>query len=94
MTSPSPDPPRPPPDDPEVQREPGRRGRGGVCSLLLVVLLAIELAIPEIAAGRESLLTHGALQTLFVPRRLVDAHQKAVGDGPLAALADGLVLAF
>lgn len=53
----------------------------------MVVLFAVEFPIPEIAAGGEGLLTRRALQTLLVPGRLVDAHQEAVGDGALAALA-------
>lgn len=57
--------------------------------LLLVVLFAVQFPIPEVAAGGEGLLTRRALQTLLVPGRLVDSHQEAVGDGPLAALADG-----
>lgn len=56
--------------------------------LLLVVLFAVQFPIPEVAAGGEGLLTCRALQTLLVPGRLVDSHQEAVGDGPLAALAD------
>lgn len=55
--------------------------------LLLVVVLAVKFPFSEVAAGGEGLLTHGALQTLFVPRRVVDPHQEAVGDGPLASLA-------
>lgn len=57
--------------------------------LLLVVLFAVQFPIPEVAAGGEGLLTRRALQTLLVPGRFVDSHQEAVGDGPLAALADG-----
>lgn len=57
--------------------------------LLLVVLFAVQFPIPEVAAGGEGLLTRRALQALLVPGRLVDSHQEAVGDGPLAALADG-----
>lgn len=57
--------------------------------LLLVVLFAVQFPIPEVAAGGEGLLTRRALQTLLVPGRLVDSHQEAVRDGPLAALADG-----
>lgn len=57
--------------------------------LLLVVLFAVQFPIPEVAAGGEGLLTRRALQTLLVPGRLVDSHQEAVGDGSLAALADG-----
>lgn len=57
--------------------------------LLLVVLFAVQFPIPEVAAGGEGLLTRRALQTLLVPGRLVDSHQEAVGDGPLAALANG-----
>ena len=55
----------------------------------MVVLFAVQFPIPEVAAGGEGLLTRRALQTLLVPGRLVDSHQEAVGDGPLAALADG-----
>lgn len=65
------------------EREEGER------RLLLVVLFAVQFPIPEVAAGGEGLLTRRALQTLLVPGRLVDSHQEAVGDGPLAALADG-----
>lgn len=65
------------------EREEGER------RLLLVVLFAVQFPIPEVAAGGEGLLTCRALQTLLVPGRLVDSHQEAVGDGPLAALADG-----
>lgn len=57
--------------------------------LLLVVLFAVQFPIPEVAAGGEGLLTRRALQTFLVPGRLVDSHQEAVGDGPLAALAHG-----
>lgn len=59
----------------------------------MVVLFAVQFPIPEVAAGGEGLLTRRALQTLLVPGRLVDSHQEAVGDGPLAALADGGVRA-
>lgn len=55
----------------------------------MVVLFAVQFPIPEVAAGGEGLLTRRALQTLLVPGRLVDSHQEAVGDRPLAALADG-----
>ena len=48
-------------------------------------MFAVEFPLPEVTAGGERLLTHGALQTLLVPRRVVDAHQEAVGDGPLAS---------
>ena len=54
--------------------------------LLLVIVLAVKFPFPEVAAGGEGLLTHGTLQTLFVPRGVVDPHQEAVGDGPLAPL--------
>lgn len=37
-------------------------------------------------------MTHGALQTLFVPRGIVDSHQEAVGDGPLASFTHGSVV--
>lgn len=57
--------------------------------LLLVVLFAVQFPIPEVAAGGEGLLTRSALQTLLVPGGLVDSHQEAVRDGPLAALAHG-----
>jgi len=56
-----------------------------VC-LLLVVVFAVKFPFSEVAAGGEGLLTHGALQTLLVPRGVVDSHQEAVGDGPLASL--------
>ena len=52
----------------------------------MVVVLAVKFPFPEVAAGGQGLLTHGALQTLFVPRGVVDPHQEAVGDGPLAPL--------
>lgn len=61
--------------------------------LLLIVVLAVQLPVPEVAAGGEGLLTHGALQTLLVPGRVVDPHQEAVGDGPLAALTHRRVVA-
>lgn len=50
-------------------------------------MLAVKFPFSEVAAGGERLLAHGALQTLLVPRRVVDPHQEAVGDGPLASLA-------
>lgn len=62
--------------------------------LLLVVMFAVEFSVSEVAAGGERLLTHGALQTLFVPRGLVDAHQEAVGYGPLATLTHRLLMAL
>lgn len=67
----------------------GREGGERERRLLLVVLFAVQFPIPEVAAGGEGLLTRRALQTLLVPGRLIDSHQEAVGDGPLAALADG-----
>lgn len=54
--------------------------------LLLVVVFAVKFPFSEVTAGGERLLTHGALQTLLVPRRVVDPHQEAVGDGTLASL--------
>lgn len=57
--------------------------------LLLVVVFAVELPLSEVTAGGERLLTHGALQTLLVPRRVVDPHQEAVGDGALASFTHG-----
>jgi len=62
--------------------------------LLLVVMFAVKFPLPEVAAGGERLLTHGALQTLLVPWRLVDAHQKAVRYRPLAPLTHRLVMAL
>lgn len=62
--------------------------------LLLVVVFAVKFPFSEVTAGGERLLTHGALQTLLVPRRIVDAHQEAVGDGPLASFTHGGVVAF
>lgn len=56
-------------------------------------MFAVEFSVSEVAAGGERLLTHGALQTLFVPRGLVDAHQEAVGYGPLATLTHRLLMA-
>lgn len=84
-----------------TRARPGSGGRPGSAAgkeedgrrLLLVVLFAVQFPIPEVAAGGEGLLTRRALQTLLVPGRLVDSHQEAVGDGPLAALADGGVRA-
>lgn len=55
-------------------------------------MFAVEFSVSEVAAGSERLLTHGALQTLFVPRGLVDAHQEAVGYGPLATLTHRLLM--
>lgn len=66
---------------------------GGIPLLLLVVLLAVKLAIPKVAAVRESLLTRSTLQALLMPGGIVDTHQEPVRDGSLAALADRLVLA-
>lgn len=54
--------------------------------LLLVVVFAVKFPFSEVTAGGERLLTHGALQTLLVPRRVVDPHEEAVGDGTLASL--------
>lgn len=62
--------------------------RRRVC-LLLVVVFAVKFPFSEVTAGGERLLTHGALQTLLVPRRVVDSHQEAVGDGPLASFTHG-----
>lgn len=59
----------------------------------MVVVLAVKFPLSEVAAGGERLLAHGALQTLLVPRRVVDPHQEAVGDGPLAPLAHRRVVA-
>lgn len=58
-------------------------GRGS--RLLLVVVFAVKFPLSEVTAGDERLLTHGALQTLLVPRRVVHPHQEAVGDGTLAS---------
>lgn len=55
-------------------------------------MFTVELPLPEVATRGEGLLTHGTLQALFVPGRVVDAHEKAVGDGPRASLAHGTVL--
>ncbi len=44
--------------------------------LLLVVVLAVELAISGVAARGEKLLTHRALQALLVPRAVVHAQEK------------------
>lgn len=62
--------------------------------LLLVVSFAVEFPISEVASCGKRLLTHCALQTLLVPRRFVDPHQKSVGYRPLTSLADGLMMAF
>lgn len=62
------------------------------CVLLLVVDFAVEFPVSEVAGRGERLLTHGALQALLVPGRVVDPHQKAVGDGPLTALTRGLMV--
>lgn len=62
--------------------------------LLLVVNFAVEFPISEVASCGKRLLTHCALQTLLVPRRFVDPHQKSVGYRPLTSLADGLMMAF
>lgn len=59
--------------------------------LLLVVVFAIKLPLPEVTAGGQGLLAHGALQTFFVPRRVVDPHQEAVRNGTLASLTHGRV---
>ena len=61
--------------------------------LLLVVVLAVKFPFPEVAAGGEGLLAHGALQTLLMPRRVVDPHQEAVRDGTLAPLTHRWMLA-
>lgn len=76
-----------------------RRGGGdGVAEgresrLLLVVVLAVKFPLSEVTAGGERLLTHGALQTLLVPRRVVHPHQEAVGDGTLASFAHRRMMA-
>lgn len=48
------------------------------CVLLLVVGLAVEFCVSEVAGGGERLLARGALQALLVPGRVVDPHQEAV----------------
>lgn len=58
--------------------------------LLLVVGLAVEFCVPEVAGGGERLLARGALQALLVPESAVDAHQEAVRDEPRAAFTHGL----
>lgn len=60
--------------------------------LLLVVVFAVKFPFSEVAAGGEGLLTHGALQTLLVPWRVVDPHQEAVGDGTLASFTHGWMM--
>lgn len=65
-----------------------------VLCLLLVVVFAVKFPFSEVTAGSERLLTHGALQTLLVPRRIVDAHQEAVGDGSLASFTHGWMVTF
>lgn len=57
--------------------------------LLLVVVFAVKFPFSEVTAGGERLLTHSALQTLLMPRRVVDPHQEAVGDGTLASFTHG-----
>lgn len=62
--------------------------------LLLVVVFAVKFPFSEVTAVGEGLLTHGALQTLFMPRGIVDSHQEAVGDGTLASFTHGSVMTF
>lgn len=53
-------------------------GRKEGAGLLLVVRLAVDLCVSEVAGGGERPLARGALQTLLVPGRVVDPHQEAV----------------
>lgn len=75
----------------QTNLEKGQRGAENRC-LLLVVVFAVKFPFSEVTAGGERLLTHGALQTLLVPRRIVDPHQEAVGDGTLASFTHGRMM--
>lgn len=70
----------------------GEGAEGRESCLLLVVVFAVKFPFSEVTAGGERLLTHGALQTLLVPRRIVDPHQEAVGNGTLASFTHGRMM--
>lgn len=55
--------------------------------LLLIVVLAVEQAVPAVTGPGQRTQTHRALDARLVPGALVDAQQEAVGDGSLAACA-------
>lgn len=53
--------------------------------LLLIVVFAVEQAVPAVTGPAQRAQTHRALDAGLVPGTLVDAQQEAVGDGSLAA---------
>ena len=53
--------------------------------LLLIVVLAVEQAVPAVTGPGQRTQTHRALDARLMPGALVDAQQEAVGDGSLAA---------
>lgn len=57
----------------------------------MVVALAVQFGVSEVAGGGERLLARGALQALLVPGRVVDPHEEAVRDDPRAAFTHGLL---
>lgn len=53
--------------------------------LLLIVVLAVQQAVPAVTGPGQRTQTHRALDAGLVPGALVHAQQEAVGDGSLAA---------